>query len=86
MQRSKLRDEAFDSYESSSFDVDAAQTREATELARSYLMRKVADPELRAKLMPDYPVGCKRPLQSQGVVSHLCAAERPRWRRPRSPS
>jgi cyclohexanone monooxygenase len=40
----KLRDEAFDAYESSSFDVDAAQTREATELARSYLHRKVADP------------------------------------------
>jgi cyclohexanone monooxygenase len=61
----KLRDEAFDAYETSSFDVDAAQTREATELARSYLMRKVADPELRAKLTPDYPAGCKRPLMSR---------------------
>jgi len=61
----KLRDEAFDAYESSSFDVDAAQTREATELAHSYLMRKVADPELRARLTPDYPAGCKRPLMSR---------------------
>ena len=61
----KLRDEAFDAYESSSFDVDATQTREATELARSYLHRKVADPELRAKLTPDYPAGCKRPLMSR---------------------
>ncbi|OBA63921.1 monooxygenase [Mycobacterium sp. 1100029.7] len=61
----KLRDEAFDAYESSSFDVDATQTREATELARGYLMRKIADPELRAKLTPDYPVGCKRPLMSR---------------------
>jgi len=61
----KLRDEAFDAYETSSFDVDAAQTREATELARSYLHRKVADPELRAKLTPDYPAGCKRPLMSR---------------------
>jgi cation diffusion facilitator CzcD-associated flavoprotein CzcO len=61
----KLRDEAFDAYESASFDVDATQTREATELARSYLMRKVADPELRAKLTPDYPFGCKRPLLSR---------------------
>jgi cyclohexanone monooxygenase len=61
----KLRDEAFDAYESSDFDVDAAQTREATDLARSYLMRKVADPELRAKLTPDYPAGCKRPLMSR---------------------
>lgn len=61
----KLRDEAFDAYESASFDADAAQTREATELARSYLMRKVADPALRAKLTPDYPAGCKRPLMSR---------------------
>ncbi|WP_445162246.1 flavin-containing monooxygenase [Mycobacterium sp. Dal123C01] len=61
----KLRDEAFDAYEASSFDVDAKQTREATELARSYLMRKITDPELRAKLTPDYPVGCKRPLMSR---------------------
>ena len=61
----KIRDEAFDAYESSSFDVAADQTREATELAYSYLMRKVADPELRAKLLPDYPLGCKRPLMSR---------------------
>ena len=61
----KLREEAFDAYESSSFDVDADQTREATELARSYLMRKIADPQLRAKLTPDYPAGCKRPLMSR---------------------
>jgi cyclohexanone monooxygenase len=61
----KIRDEAFDAYESASFDVDADQTREATELAHSYLMRKVPDPELRAKLLPDYPLGCKRPLMSR---------------------
>ncbi|WP_232066637.1 flavin-containing monooxygenase [Mycobacterium parmense] len=61
----KLREDAFDAYETANFDVDGAQTREATELARSYLMRKVADPELRAKLMPDYPAGCKRPLMSR---------------------
>jgi cation diffusion facilitator CzcD-associated flavoprotein CzcO len=28
-------------------------------------MKKVQDPELRSKLLPDYPVGCKRPLQSK---------------------
>ncbi|MBV8928410.1 MAG: NAD(P)/FAD-dependent oxidoreductase [Mycobacteriaceae bacterium] len=61
----ELRDQIFDSYETSSFDVDADQTREATALAYSYLMRKVADPELRVKLTPDYPVGCKRPLMSR---------------------
>ncbi len=36
-----------------------------TELARSYLERKIDDPELRARLTPDYPVGCKRPLISR---------------------
>jgi hypothetical protein len=45
----KLRDEAFDAYESSSFDVDAAQTREATELARSYLLDGI--PWLKAALL-----------------------------------
>ncbi|WP_369829697.1 flavin-containing monooxygenase [Mycobacterium sp. E2479] len=61
----KLRDEAFAAYESSSFDVDHPQILEATELARGYLARKVADPELRAKLTPHYPAGCKRPLMSR---------------------
>ncbi len=36
-----------------------------TGLAQSYLERKITDPELRAKLTPDYPVGCKRPLISR---------------------
>ena len=40
-------------------------TKELTEMAHSYLQRKVRDPELRAKLTPTYPVGCKRPLQSR---------------------
>jgi len=41
------------------------QTLMMTELARSYLARKIDDPELRASLTPDYPVGCKRPLISR---------------------
>src|SRR6478752_809179 len=61
----KVRDAAFQAYESANFGADSAMTKELTELARSYLMRKVADPELRAKLTPSYPVGCKRPLQSR---------------------
>jgi cyclohexanone monooxygenase len=61
----KIRDEVWNAYESSSFDADAEQIRQATELAYSYLMRKVADPVLRAKLTPDYPAGCKRPLMSR---------------------
>ncbi len=45
-------------------------------MARAYLTRKVPDPELRAKLTPSYPVGCKRPLQSRSLVSDVRAAER----------
>jgi cation diffusion facilitator CzcD-associated flavoprotein CzcO len=33
-------------------------------LARRHLHRQVRDPELRAKLMPDYAIGCKRILPS----------------------
>jgi len=52
-------------YERADFAVDSDQTRTQTELARSYLERKISDPDLRAKLTPDYPVGCKRPLMSR---------------------
>jgi cyclohexanone monooxygenase len=61
----KVRDAAFEAYESANFGVESAMTKELTEIARAYLTRKVADPELRAKLTPTYPVGCKRPLQSR---------------------
>ncbi|HEX4587407.1 MAG TPA: NAD(P)/FAD-dependent oxidoreductase [Mycobacterium sp.] len=61
----KVRDAAFQAYESANFAVDSAMTKELTEMARSYLTRKVTDPDLRAKLTPTYPVGCKRPLQSR---------------------
>ena len=52
-------------YNSANFAADSEQTLMQTELARSYLERKIADPELRTKLTPDYPVGCKRPLISR---------------------
>jgi cation diffusion facilitator CzcD-associated flavoprotein CzcO len=52
-------------YERANFAADSEQTRMQTELARSYLERKVDDPALRAQLTPDYPVGCKRPLISR---------------------
>ena len=48
-----------------------------TELARSYLARKVEDPALREALTPDYPVGCKRPLTSR---EWLPALQRPNVR------
>src|SRR3954466_2025760 len=61
----KVRDAAFDAYEAANFGVDSEMTKGLTDMAREYLARKVADPELRAKLTPSYPVGCKRPLQSR---------------------
>ena len=61
----KVRDAAFQAYESANFAASSTMTRELTEIARAYLTRKVKDPELRAKLTPSYPVGCKRPLQSR---------------------
>jgi cation diffusion facilitator CzcD-associated flavoprotein CzcO len=36
--------------------------RVAQAFARAYLRRSVEDPELRAKLMPDFEIGCKRIL------------------------
>jgi cyclohexanone monooxygenase len=61
----KVRDAAFHAYEAANFGADSAMTKGLTDMAREYLTRKVADPELRAKLTPSYPVGCKRPLQSR---------------------
>jgi cation diffusion facilitator CzcD-associated flavoprotein CzcO len=61
----KVRDAAFAAYEAANFAVDSEMTKGLTDMARDYLARKVADPELRARLTPDYPVGCKRPLQSR---------------------
>ena len=61
----KVRDAAYQDYESANFAVDSTMTKELTDVARSYLLRKVKDPGLRAKLTPSHPVGCKRPLQSR---------------------
>ena len=52
-------------YQRARFTVDADQTTTMTEFARSYLARKVEDPDLRARLTPEHPVGCKRPLLSR---------------------
>jgi cyclohexanone monooxygenase len=61
----KVRDAARQDYESANFAADSAVTKQLTDIAHSYLIRKVKDLELRAKLTPSYPVGCKRPLQSR---------------------
>jgi cyclohexanone monooxygenase len=58
-------------YQRADFDATSAQITMQTELARSYLERKITDPELRAQLTPDYPVGCKRPLISRDWLPAL---------------
>jgi cation diffusion facilitator CzcD-associated flavoprotein CzcO len=40
-------------------------------VARRYLQRQVADPALRRKLEPDYPIGCKRILISDDYYQAL---------------
>ncbi len=40
-------------------------------IARAHLRRQVQDPELRAKLTPDYTIGCKRILISDGYYPAL---------------
>jgi cyclohexanone monooxygenase len=52
-------------YQRASFQTTSEQTAAQTGLALSYLERKIEDPELRAALTPDFPVGCKRPLTSR---------------------
>jgi len=61
----KVRNKAFEDYEAANFGVDSDVTKYLTKVSHDYLVAKVADPQLRAKLLPDYPVGCKRPLQSR---------------------
>lgn len=78
----KVRDAAFQAYEAANFGVDSEMTRGLTDMARDYLWRKVTDPELRAKLTPSYPVGCKRPLQSRAwfptfALSNVCLETSP---------
>lgn len=43
----------------------------AESVARRHLRRQVADPELRAKLTPDYAIGCKRILISNDYLPAL---------------
>ena len=52
------------------------QKSKASGIARNeglkYLAHHVPDPELRAKLTPDYPVGCKRILITDNYLDTLC--------------
>lgn len=46
---------------------------EAKSLALGHLAAQVADPQLRAKLTPDYEIGCKRVLISDSYYPAICA-------------
>jgi cation diffusion facilitator CzcD-associated flavoprotein CzcO len=50
-----------------------AVMRLAERRARAHIAKQVADPELRAKLTPDYRLGCKRILGSNTWYPALCA-------------
>ena len=40
------------------------EQRQGVDVAKAHLAAQVADPQLRAKLTPDYELGCKRILRS----------------------
>ena len=50
---------------------NTAANAEGVELARQHLESQVSDPELRAKLTPDYDYGCKRILRSDDFYPAL---------------
>ena len=59
------RDELYELFEQNTAFIRGSDFAELlAEVARGYLERKVPDAELRAKLTPDYPLGCKRVLVS----------------------
>jgi cation diffusion facilitator CzcD-associated flavoprotein CzcO len=43
-----------------------------SEIARDHLEAQISDPDLRAKLTPDYPAGCKRYLFADNFYPALC--------------
>lgn len=59
------RREIYEFYESNTITrVDDPRMAVLESYARRHLEDSVADPELRAELLPDYPIGCKRILVS----------------------
>jgi len=52
-------------------DKSNLQRRYAIGQFRKHLKKQVPDPELRGKLTPDYPLGCKRVLISDNFLSSL---------------
>ena len=54
------------------FTLKPSLMAKAKKFALNYLQRKVADPILRAKLTPDYEMGCKRILLTNNYFPALC--------------
>lgn len=54
------------------FTLKPSLMAKAKKFALDYLRHKVADPVLRAKLTPDYEMGCKRILLSNNYLPALC--------------
>lgn len=52
---------------------EAMLHRVATRSATAHLRRQVSDPQLRAKLTPDYTIGCKRIILSNALYPALSA-------------
>lgn len=50
----------------------SAEADEVEDLARRHLEDQVPDPALRARLLPDFPLGCKRVLRSDDYYPALC--------------
>ncbi len=68
----RLRDELHDAFEQSTTFFTGDPAGAALEaFARGYVERKVRDPDLRASLTPDYPIGCKRTLVSSNYYPAL---------------
>lgn len=51
---------------------DSKVSRAARDISRSFIESRVRDPELRTKLIPAYPVGCKRVLITDNYLDTLC--------------
>ncbi len=66
---SRHRQELHDLFEgTTAFVVGDPSMDMIADVARGYLERKVPDPELRARLTPDQPFGCKRTLVSSDYL------------------
>ncbi|WP_169806964.1 flavin-containing monooxygenase [Actinomadura macra] len=53
------------------YDLHGKRQKQNLRQCREYIERTVDDPELRARLTPDYPWGCKRPVLASGFYPAL---------------